>query len=282
MFKFAKPYRIALVAPSGPCAPETVDAGKKVLESGGCRVTVMPNVFSGCTLEHLAADDDARAGDINAAIDDETVDIIWAVRGGSGAGRLLNKINWQKLRKREVLFAGFSDITAIHWAMAKHGISGNLAAPMMSFLAKAADQLSIDSLPEAVEGKAKEFRLPALRKGEITGKVLPGNIAVASSLCGTPFFPETAEKILILEEIGEEPYRIDRMLTQLRLAGTFDRCAAVVFGHFTNCGDAGQRMKVLQDFTARVACPVFCGLPHGHELPFCSLSGRQTVTIRPL
>lgn len=281
MFRFANRYHIALVAPSSPCTPAVVEAGKKVLEAAGCRVTVMPNVFSGGDLKHLAAGDADRASDINAAIDDDSVDIIWAVRGGSGALRILDKINWEKLRERKIHVAGFSDITAIHWAMAKYECPEYLATLTMSLLPKASDPVTVNSLPEAIEGKSKTLRLPALREGEISGKVLPGNIAVAAALCGTPFFPETDDRIIVLEEIGEAPYRLDRCLTQLRLAGTFDKCAGVVFGHFTDCGEAPETMKVLQDFTCRIKVPVFYGLPFGHELPFCSLSGKQLISISP-
>ena len=82
MVKLSHPYRIALTSPSGMCAKETVDAGKAVLEKCGCKVMLMPHIFSGGSLPHLSAPDSDRAADINAAIDDENIDIIWAVRGG--------------------------------------------------------------------------------------------------------------------------------------------------------------------------------------------------------
>ena len=104
-----------------------------------------------------------------------------------------------------------------------------------------------------------------MRAGNICGTPLPGNLAVASALCGTGFMPETSGKILILEEVGEAPYRIDRMLTQLRLNGVFDHGAGIIFGNFTGCGQVDR--------------PVFYGLPHGHELPFYSICGTQIVTV---
>ena len=279
MFKFNRKYRIALTAPSRMCTKETVAAGKAVLEESGCEVTLMPHLFSGGSLSHLSACDTDRAADINAAIADKNIDIIWAVRGGCGALRILDKINWQKLKESGKFFAGFSDITAIHWAMAKYGINRYLAAPMMNFLAKTDDRLTVTTLNDALCAKELQLSLPALNPGEVTAVPLAGNMAVAAAMCGTSFFPDTSGKLLILEEIGEAPYRIERSLTQLRLAGTFDHCAGVVFGNFTDCGENSGVMAVLQDFAARAKCPVFYGLPHGHELPFTSLSGIQKLSI---
>ena len=135
MFRFPRKLRAALLAPSGMCARETVDAGRKMLEISGCETVVMPHIFTGASLPHLAADDGFRADDINAAAADDSIDIIWAVRGGCGALRILDKIDWQLLRKSGKFFAGFSDITAIHWAMAKNACPRFLAAPMMRFAA---------------------------------------------------------------------------------------------------------------------------------------------------
>lgn len=279
MFRFPQKYRIALVAPSGPIAPETVEQGKKILEKYGHEVTIMPHVFSGGSLPHLAAADTGRAEDINAAIANDSIDLIWAVRGGAGALRILDKINWQKLKESGKYFAGFSDITAIHWTMAKYGICRYLAAPMMKFLAENSFPLTGKTLHAALNGENISLRLPALRAGNICGTPLPGNLAVASALCGTGFMPETSGKILILEEVGEAPYRIDRMLTQLRLNGVFDHCAGIIFGNFTGCGEKSEIMDVLRDFTGQVDRPVFYGLPHGHELPFYSICGTQIVTV---
>ncbi|MBE6355890.1 MAG: LD-carboxypeptidase [Lentisphaerae bacterium] len=272
--------RIALVSPSGKCDKQTVLAGKNALEKCGCQVRIMPHVFAGNALPFLAAGDEQRAQDINSAIADEQIDMLWAVRGGYGAIRILDKINWQLWQKCPKPFAGFSDITAIHWAMAKYKIDSFHAAPMMKFLISP-DELTVNSLNAALSGKPVSLHLDALRPGKISGTALAGNIAVAASLCGTKFLPETTGKVLILEEVGEAPYRIDRMLTQLRLAGVFKDCAGIIFGNFTDCGEVPDVMAVLRDFTGQVSCPVFYNLPHGHELPFYAFCGRQLISVTP-
>ncbi len=279
MFQFPEKYHIALIAPSGGSPAETVAAGKAVLESCGCRVTLMPHLFSGASLSHLAADDSGRAADINAAFADDSIDLIWAVRGGCGAMRILDMLDWAMIKERNIPLAGFSDITVLHWAMAKHGCTNYLAAPMMTFLSAADDELSQKSLFQALCGEKISLKLQPLRPGEISGCPLPGNLAVAAAMCGTPYFPDTTGKVVILEEINEAPYRIDRMLTQLRLAGAFADCAGVVFGNFSGCGDPGELEKILHDFTAHLRCPVYTGLPFGHELPFYSLRGTQILNI---
>lgn len=279
MFKFPAKYHIALVAPAGGCSAETVAYGRQVLEKCGCKVTLMPHLFSGNSLPHLAADDAARADDINQALADENIDLLWAVRGGCGAMRILPEIDWQLWQTTDKPLLGFSDITALHWAMEKMGCRRFIAAPMMKFLAGNADEITVNSLFEALAGNPVNLRLPALKPGNICAPALPGNLAVAAAMCGTPYFPDTTGKVLILEEIGEAPYRIDRMLTQLRLAGAFDRCAGIVFGHFTDCGEMPGILPVLQDFADSAKCPVYYGLPFGHELPFYSLGSCQNISV---
>ena len=281
MFNFPQKYRISLVSPAGRCDQNTVLSGKKVLESGGCSVTVMPHVFAGNSLPFLSAPDELRAKDINDAIADENTDLIWAVRGGYGALRILDKIDWETLKSRGLPFAGFSDITAIHWAMAAKGINSYLAAPMMKYLAEGNDEITCRSLFSALNGEKISLELDALRPGKVSGTPLAGNLTVAAALCGTEYFPDTSGRILILEEVGERPYRIDRVLTQLRLAGAFDRCTGIIFGNFTDCGEVPDVMAVLLDFTGQVSCPVFYNLPHGHELPFYAFCGRQLISVTP-
>ena len=165
--------------------------------------------------------------------------------------------------------------------MAKYGIDRYLAAPMMKFIAENQDSSTADALADALESKELNLALPALNPGKVSAAPLPGNLAVAAALCGTPYFPDTTGKVLILEEVGEAPYRIERTLTQLHLAGAFDHCAGIIFGNFTGCGEVPEVMAVLQDFTEKVTCPVFYGLPHGHELPFYALCGRQLISVTP-
>lgn len=278
---FPEKFTAALVSPSSLCDRQTVEEGKAFLEKHGVQVKLMPHLFSGGSLAHLSAPDELRAADINAALADEEVDIIWAVRGGCGAMRILDKIEWELFRQRKLFFAGFSDITAIHFAMESKGAGCRLVAPTMKFLCQGDENVTLASLGDAIAGEGVSMELPALNPGEVSAPLLPGNLMVAAALCGSSYFPDTAGKIVLLEEVGEAAYRIERALTQLKLAGAFRQCAAVVFGNFTGCGDAGEVMAVLKDFAGSVDFPVFCGFAHGHELPFISVSGEQIFSIVP-
>lgn len=282
MLTFPENFTIALVSPSGLCDKEVVDGGRQFLENSGASVKVMPHIFTHDSLAHLSASDELRAADINSALADEEVDMIWAVRGGCGALRILDKIDWQLFQKRQIPFAGFSDITAIHWAMAKMGVDSYIAAPMMKFLSDKLSPVTANTLSDALKGVPVSLSLNPLSAAKITeASPLPGNITVAAALCGTEFFPDTKGKVLILEEIGEAPYRIERALTQLRLAGAFRNAAGVVFGNFTSCGEKEELAAILRDFADQVDCPVFYGLPHGHELPFFSISASQLISVQP-
>ena len=276
---FGKFHCLGIAAPASGCVPEKLQSGLTFLERHGIKVIPGKNLFARGTFSYLSADDGKRVEDFNSLAENPEVDAILCVRGGYGTPRILEKINYAVLRQRNLPVIGFSDITAIHWAMARFGCDGILAAPTISLLADAGDEVTLNTLPAAVEGKECVLHLPAIRKGEISGFPLPGNIAVAASLCGTAYFPDTTGKIIVLEEVGEAAYRLDRMLTQLLLSGTFDRCAGVVFAHFTRCGENSEVMDILHDFTRKVHCPVFFGFPHGHELPFYSLSSRQYLTV---
>lgn len=269
--------RIAVIAPSGKTAAETVEKGLAALRRTGADVQVMPHVGQGTELPFLDSGDAERAADFMAAA--ECGEVVWAVRGGYGGVRTLELLDWERLRKHPVRLAGFSDVTALHWAMVARNAGEAISAPMFRYLAEMDDELSLSTLAAALRGDPVTLQLPALRPGVARGSALAGNLTVAASLAGTKYFPDTAGKVVCLEDVGEAPYRIDRSLAQLRLAGAFERCAGVVFGNFTDCGEADAVAAVLRDFADKIKSPVFTGLSFGHELPFYSLSSRQMLTV---
>ena len=276
---FPEGFTIGAVAPAGKVAAETVSAGVPVLESLGAKVKLYPHILQGHrTLPYLAADDADRAADLTSAWLDPEIDMIWAIRGGYGCARMLELLDWKKLAQRNIPVAGFSDITSLHWAMTAKNCGTVMALPMFSFL-KEPDESTLESLDRIFKQKEQSFTLPALRGGEISGLPLPGNLTVATSLCGTSYFPDTTGRILVLEEVREAPYRIDRMLNQLLMCGAFDRCAGVVFGYFTTSGSDQDIMKVLEDFTGKVDVPVFYGLKFGHEQPFISIRSDRIMRV---
>ena len=277
---FPENFTIAAISPAGKASPERVDAGIKILQQLGAKVKLMPNVLKGNPRwPYLSATDAERCADLEAAWLDPEVDMLWAVRGGYGCVRLLPMLNWEKLARRpDMPLAGFSDITAMHWAMSAKNCGIPMALPMFSFLENI-DEYSLQSLAGVFDRKNCEFKLPALREGVISGLPLPGNLTVAASLCGTPYSPDTTDKILILEEVREYPYRIDRTLHQLLLNNAFEKCAGIIFGKFSSSGNPDEIMTVLEEFSSKVKVPVYYGLEYGHELPFVSLRSDQVITV---
>ena len=255
----------------------------ETLQKLGAKVKLMPHVLNAASPHRfLSAGDDERAADLLDAWRDPETSMIWAVRGGYGCVRILEKLDWKLMASRQLPLAGFSDITSLHWAMTAKKCGIPMAMPMFSFL-KEPDSGTIDSMAKIFADEPQNFTLPALRKGNISALPLPGNLTVAASLCGTPYFPDTTGKIVILEEVRENsPYRIDRLLNQLRLSGTFDRAAGVVFGYFTSCGNTDELMAVLEDFTSKIGIPVYYGLKFGHEQPFVSIRCDRPLTVNAL
>ncbi|MFW6202432.1 MAG: S66 peptidase family protein, partial [Gemmatimonadota bacterium] len=222
---------------------------------------------------YLAGGDAERAADLRRAIEDPGIDAIWAIRGGYGAMRLLRLLELDALRRRPKPFIGFSDNTALHLALARAGVV-SFHGPHAGF----------DVFPHWTEscfrrtlGRAEPpGRLPASPEGApvttivggvAEGALAGGNLALLCALCGTPYELEGAGAIVVIEDVGEPVYRIDRMLEQLALSGTLDGVAGIAFGRFTDVpARAPDRPldAVLRAWAERLAVPAVSGIPVGH------------------
>lgn len=231
---------------------------------------------------YLAGSDEARARDLTAMFADERVRAIMAVRGGWGSARLLPLLDFAAIRKNPKLFTGFSDNTALCLALARAGVV-SIHGPTAATSWPPASWDSFRQL--AFEGAMPTYAVPAyagpnlggrgpavrtFRGGKARGRLVGGNLAVLSALVGTPYLPDFDGAILFLEETNEAEYRIDRMLTQLALAGLLDKLAGVVFGQCTHCEnpDGGFSnftvYEVLDRRFASLGVPAFQGLMIGH------------------
>ena len=237
---------------------------------------------------YLSADAEARASDLTELWLDPKIDLLLAVRGGFGSAHLLPLLDWRMLKNRpELPLAGFSDITALHWAMEKAGAGRPIAGPMLGKLAESA------ASPYTAKFHALAFRpgayelppageygsLTELRSGRASGLPLVGNLSVAATLCGTPFLPDAAGRILILEDLNEPAYKLDRCLTMLEQNGLFECCAGVIFGQFTDCADEAELRKLFRRFAAKVNGPVIANFPFGHILPMATLDFHRELSI---
>ncbi len=232
---------------------------------------------------YLAGQDRDRAADVNAMYADDSVRAVFAVRGGWGSARILPYLDFNLIRAQPKLLVGFSDITALHLAFAARAgfatIHGpNAGASWSKFTLDHFRRLAFDGAaptlanPLATEDRLvqRRWRTQTITPGIATGRLLGGNLTVLSSLVGTPFLPDFSGAILFLEDVDEAEYRIDRMLTQLSLAGVLRRVAGVVFGQCTNCRATGPSIggftlaDVLRQHLQPLGVPVFQGALFGH------------------
>ena len=232
---------------------------------------------------YLAGRDEERAAGINTMFADREVKAIFAVRGGWGSARVLPHLNWDMIRANPKLLVGFSDITALHLALAARTNCPTIHGPNA---ASAWGRLSWDSFRRlAFEGETPTWEMPSatedrlapragrvrtFRPGRASGPLLGGNLTVLTALVGTPFLPSFEGAILFIEDVDEAQYRIDRMLTQLALAGILGRVAGVVFGQCTDCVNRGSNFggftlsEVLAQHLTPLGVPAFQGALFGH------------------
>ncbi|WP_411280409.1 LD-carboxypeptidase [Gemmatimonas sp.] len=260
--------RVAMIAPSGPLqGVHELERAVATAESLGWTVQVGRHALR--RTGYFAGDDAQRGDDLLAALHDAAIDGIWCLRGGYGAARLLPRLSAELLQRYPKALIGYSDITALHAAWQHAGLVSyhgpTARAPLSDF--------SRDSLVRALQhgtdscGQAPEARV--VRGGRATGRLVGGNLALVSSLCGTPWAVDCRDAIVVLEDIGEATYRMDRMLTQLRLAGAFEGCVGVAFGECTDCPDTtddGTRTieAIVTELADVLQVPSLQGIPVGH------------------
>jgi muramoyltetrapeptide carboxypeptidase len=261
--------RVALVAPAGVVRHDLdIERACDNVRSFGWTPILGEHVRE--QAGYLAGTDADRLHDINAAFASDEVDAIWCLRGGYGTHRLLATIDYPALRRRPRPVIGFSDITALHSAIHRRcGIVTFHGPTARSRLTEFSRESLASALVEQRDpcGTAPAARV--LRSGHATGRVVGGNLALITALLGTPFAPNFDGAILILEDIGEAIYRIDRMLRQLILAGALQRCAAIVAGDFRPPLDelpADNRTldEVLTEAAILAGIPCLAGAPFGH------------------
>jgi muramoyltetrapeptide carboxypeptidase len=277
-----------IVAPaSAPPDPTAIDRAVATLEKLGYKVKLAPNVHQ--RLGFLAGHDRERAADLMAMFTDPKVRAILCVRGGYGTPRLLPLLDYNVIRQHPKIFVGYSDITALHCAfltrarlISFHGpmLNSDFAHPAMpeftlqSFLRT----LSLTARPDTkspfdiAQGYPSDT-VQILHGGVARGQLIGGNLSLLCSIIGTPWQPNFKGRILFLEDVGEQPYRFDRMLTQLLNAGLLQQVAGIAIGLNADCADPkAKTMKeyrqtladVLKDRLLPLKVPMVTGLPFGH------------------
>jgi len=265
--------RVALVAPAGPLADGAVDRAAERVRGWGFE----PVVGEHARKRHgyLAAPDPERAADFNAALRDDSVDAVWCLRGGYGVMRILDEIDWTALARRPRPVIGFSDNTALHLAIRRHGVvSFHGPHPATEELTRFSADGLLRALTVAEPAGILPFpddgeRAETIAGGVAEGPLVGGNLSLVASTLGTPYAIQAAGALLFLEEVGEAAYRVDRLLSQLRLAGVLGAAAGIVIGGITEVPDEGSEHvplieEVLHDLLGDLGIPVAYGFPFGH------------------
>jgi muramoyltetrapeptide carboxypeptidase len=257
--------RVAVIAPASAFDRPSFEAGLALIGER-YRAGYGPGVFE--RHRYLAGDDARRLGELTAALSDPDIRAVFCARGGYGAMRLLARLAAARPPGPPKLLVGFSDITALHlWLQTLGRIS--VHGPVLTQLGRLPPG-TCERLFSVLESTSPA---PALRGtltcvgGVAEGPLLGGNLSVVTRLIGTPFMPELDGAILLLEDQGERPYRLDRMWTHLQLAGVFDRVRGMVLGSFTGCEekDAPYRStEVLRELARATGLPCAAGFPIGH------------------
>jgi muramoyltetrapeptide carboxypeptidase len=274
--------RIELVAPAGPLLErDDLTRAQELCRALGYEPVLGRNAHrrSG----YLAGTDDERLADLNAALSDSSIDAIWCIRGGYGSIRLLEQVDYAAMAQRPKALIGFSDATALLNAI--HRLTGVVTfhGPVARASMTAFSRVHFERVLTAAEAPGRLGRIPLppdilvpqenrivpLCGGAAEGPLAGGNLSLLQCLIGTPYFPELAGAILFLEDVGEDLYRVDRMLAHLRLIGAFRRLAGVLIGRFTDLkrsgGDGALGFdEVLANYFEPLGIPVAYGFPVGH------------------
>lgn len=272
---------VALVSPSAAIDDLfDLQLAREVLEALGLKVK--PGAHYGGRRGHLSGTDAERAGDLNAAFADPVVKAVICARGGSGAARLLPLLDYDAIRRNPKALLGYSDITALHSGIGArtglvsfHGPNGsgswntfNAEQFRRMFFERALLEYRnvADAGDELVQRRNRTITLSG---GKARGTLVGGNLAVLTALAGSRYLPDFAGKILFLEDVGEAPYRVDRMFTTLKLMGALDKLAGFIFGECSECTPGNgygslTLAQILEDHVKPLRIPAYSGAMIGH------------------
>lgn len=281
-----KGARIALIGMSSAVPDGRLEPAVSAVKAYGFE----PIIYESCQEKYysFSGDDKRRAKDFEDAICDDSIDGVFCIRGGYGAARALEWVDWNRVKKAVLqnpkYFSGYSDVTAVHAAL--HELCGLVTwhTPMPSTeYYKPIDAYtegfltaSFAGQPESALYNPEQKPFQMLSAGSAKGMLVGGNLSLLSAAIGTPYDLNTKGKILFIEDIGEEPYRLDRMLVQMRQAGKFKDAAGILLGAFTDCenkeGSSDMPLgEMLTDIFSNMDKPVLSGVCCGHCLPTMSL-----------
>ena len=277
--------RIGICAPAGPANEEKLRAAIEALRAEGYDVVTAPSAFARHGL--FSAPDDVRRRDLEEMFARPDVNAVFCARGGVGSSRLLPDLDTALIARSRKSFLGFSDLTAVQWLLGKRHefvtFSGPLAVEWEGGVSPATRRRALQTLSGEMNGDLlagfPRDGVRTLRGGKVRGRLWPGNLTMIATLLGTPYLPDLAGAVLLIEDVNEPPHRVDRLLFHLRNAGVLSKVAAVLAGEleFGEEGELkGSVARSLSDATRGLEIPLALGLPYGHG------SERMTLPVGAL
>jgi len=266
--------KIGVVAPAGCVDDELLFAGVDAVRQEGFQVELAPAVHD--RKGYLAGDAEKRARDLEDFFCRSDLAAIFCARGGFGSIQLLPHLT-ERIRLHPKVFAGYSDITILlNWLLQRCGMV-TFHAPMVAMdFARGLTQRSRDQFWGTLTGEKWMWQVAVgeiIRPGKVQGEMMGGCLSVLVTTLGTPYEIDTVDKLLFLEDVGEKPYRVERMLTHLKMAGKLEKLAGLVFGDFTQCSGEGPRdiRAIVGELFHKAPYPVVMGMPAGH--------GQENLTL---
>jgi muramoyltetrapeptide carboxypeptidase len=277
--KLKKGDTIGIISPSGAIKEDKLfQPAVHYFEEKGYKIRIAPHAAD--KKSYLAGSDKDRLSDLMSFFEDDSISAILCTRGGYGAYRLLSGIDYEKIKANPKIFLGYSDITALLVSILSNTGLITFHGPLflsdfgINKVNNYTEKTFFDVLTGNVELPYKyinPINYVSINPGQAKGELIAGNLAVLTGLLGTPYFPDVTGKILLIEDIGEPLYKIDRMLMQLKLAGVFDKIAGLLFGEFTNVvkSDSAEVNKlnpldIVCELTSGLKIPVGYGFPVSH------------------
>ncbi len=280
--RLEKGQTVGLITPGSYATEKAVQQAIENMDKLGLKVKMGKHV--GKSYGFVAGTDQERLEDLHAMFSDDAVDVIWCIRGGYGCTRLLPYINYDLVRNNPKVFIGYSDITALHQAffvaaglISFHGQNATGEMPEYAqaqiqkvlFREKKRWKIKLAEANKAKASKDSNYATTTLRAGKATGQLVGGNLTLIAAMAGTPYGMDATDKIVFLEDIGEKPYRIDRMLTQLLQSAHLNKAKGIALGIFNDCEAKPDElsltlMETLKDRLMDLNVPFVHGLSFGH------------------
>lgn len=287
--------KVALVSPAGPVSEEKFANALINMENLG--LIPVYNEVAKSTYGYFSAKDEERLADLHQAFANSEIKGIWCLRGGYGCTRILPFIDYKLIRKNPKVFIGYSDITALHLAFYHKAGLQSFHGPVASsqvfsdYTLQYVKALFFEGQRDFTVGphiQAEEkYRqeILTLYEGEASGKLTGGNLTLLAAMAGTPFAPSFKNKLVFMEEVGEKPYRIDRMLTQLWQATDISKSNGIIFGTFYDCQAKTEEnsfslIEVIQSFADLAKKPAIYGFPVGHVPDMVTLPIGGDATLK--